>query len=96
MKDKIDKIVSNSINEINEFLDDDEKVEITSKTALFGDDSPLDSLKFFNLILAIEKNLSDELNLEIVLSDNDEEIYNGENFSNIETLKKHILEKIKN
>ncbi len=96
MKNKIDKIVSTSINEINEFLDDDEKVEITSKTALFGDDSPLDSLKFFNLILAIEKNLSDELNLEIVLSDNDEEIYNGENFSNIETLKKHILEKIKN
>ena len=96
MKDKIDKIVSNSINEINEFLDDDEKVEITSKTALFGDDSPLDSLKFFNLILAIEKNLSDKLNLEIVLSDNDEEIYNGENFSNIETLKKYILEKIKN
>lgn len=96
MKNKIDKIVSISINEINEFLDDDEKVEITSKTALFGDDSPLDSLKFFNLILAIEKNLSDELNLEIVLSDNDEEIYNGENFSNIETLKKHILEKIKN
>tara|TARA_B100001057_G_C22811600_1_gene935647 strand:+ start:1053 stop:1343 length:291 start_codon:yes stop_codon:yes gene_type:complete len=96
MKNQIDKVITKSIDEINEFLIDDEKVKISSKTILFGDQSPLDSLKFFNLILNIEKNLSEEFNTEIILSDSDEEMYNGKNFYNIDSLRKFIIMKIKN
>ena len=46
MKNNITEIIYEAINEINEFLDENDKINLNLNTYLFGDNSRLDSLKF--------------------------------------------------
>ena len=91
MKNNITEIIYEAINEINEFLDENDKINLNLNTYLFGDNSRLDSLKFFNLILSIESKLKTQLNKEILLTDNDEGMLQNKNFQTIKSLRDYIL-----
>jgi len=90
MQNKITNIIYESIEEINEFLDENEKIKLSLNTFLLGDKSNLDSLKFFNLILSIERKIKDNLNKEILLTDNDESIFESNNFKTVRDLRDYI------
>lgn len=90
MQNKITNIIYESVKEINEFLDENEKIKLSLNTFLLGDKSSLDSLKFFNLILSIERKIKDNLNKDILLTDNDESIFESNNFKTVRDLRDYI------
>jgi len=69
MKQKIIPIVYDIIDELNQQLGDEEKIEKSLETGLFGANSNLDSLGLVNLIVAIEQNIDDEFGVTISLAD---------------------------
>ena len=95
MNKKIINIIYESIDEINEFLDDDSKVQKKDNTILFDIDNGLDSLFFFNLILVIEKKVFESFNFKIILTDTDNLNYENNPFKSIKSTASHIENLIK-
>jgi len=69
MRAKIISMVYEAIDSINEQNDQDELIEKSENTTLFGKDSKLDSLGLVNLIVAVEQNIEDEFETTITLAD---------------------------
>ena len=69
MKEKIIKVVNNSIDELNQQLSEQERLEKSLETRLFGGNSILDSLGLINLIVAVEQNIEDEFDISLTLAD---------------------------
>ena len=70
MKEKIRGIVKDSVEELNEQLDDDKVIEFSEDVRLIGKKSVLDSMDFVTLITIIEERISDQLDLDIrIVSD---------------------------
>lgn len=92
MKEKIKRIVINSLNELNETLD--EKIDFNEGVILIGESAVLDSFDFVNLTVLIEESISDELDKEITLVN--EKAFSRKNspFKNINSLTDYILELI--
>ncbi|MGL4864551.1 MAG: hypothetical protein ACRC4T_15765 [Cetobacterium sp.] len=92
MKEKIREIVVNSLNELNETLD--EKIYFNEDVILIGESAVLDSFDFVNLTVLIEESISDELDKEITLVN--EKAFSRKNspFKNINSLTDYILELI--
>ena len=68
-RQQILSLVYASIETINEMETDEDKLELREDTFLFGRESKLDSLGLVNLIVDIEQRLSDELGIEVILTD---------------------------
>ena len=68
-KAKIIKIIFTSIDEINKILPNEQQLEKTNDTILFGDSGKLDSIGLINLIVAIEERIQDEFDVLITLAD---------------------------
>ena len=66
---KILHIVYEVMKELNEELEDEEKLELNESTNLFGRDSNLDSLGLVTIIVGVEQSILDELDIEIELAD---------------------------
>ena len=92
---KIINIIYISIDEINEFLDDDSKIKKKENTILFDSDNGLDSLSFFNLVLAIEKKIFEDFNVKIILTDIDDLDHNNNPFKTVLSTAQYIENKIK-
>ena len=93
MSDSIEKIIFDTIDQIN----DDLGVNIikASDSDLVGGESPLDSLGVITLLMELENNIEDSFGIELTLV-NDDVLSNEKNpLSNVNTLKIH-LEKIIN
>jgi len=59
MKKKIENIIYQSIDELNNFLlDNDQKLEKSLKLIIFGSDSMLDSLSTINFIVILEEKIN--------------------------------------
>ena len=69
MKEKIQQSIFNSIDSLNANLPNEEYIEKSNKTALFGSGSKLDSLDLINLVVAVEQNIEDEFDVTITLAD---------------------------
>lgn len=68
-KAKIIKILFTSIDEINNILPNEQQLEKSNDTVLFGDSGKLDSIGLINLIVAIEERIQDEFDMFITLAD---------------------------
>lgn len=68
MKDKIVKIISEALTEINEELDYDSLKNITEATEIFGGDDGLDSLSLVRLVTEVEMNVNDEFDSSVLLA----------------------------
>ena len=88
--EEIEKIVFESFDEINENLDDDEKLQKSSKSSIFGGDSSLDSFGLVNLIVSIEQSLEDKLGSPISLSDDKAISQKTSPFKDVETLVTYV------
>jgi D-alanine--poly(phosphoribitol) ligase subunit 2 len=66
---KVIEVINKSIDELNNQVDCDLRLEKSINTALMGSGGKLDSLGLINLIIAIEQNIEDEFDTSITLAD---------------------------
>ena len=94
MNQIVQDIILDSIREINEFRDEEDRIALSGDAVLMGDGGTLDSLGLTNLIVAIEERVENDLGKSIILFD--EAIFDeGANpFETVSTLATLIEEKI--
>jgi len=90
MQQKIEKIIIEVINEINEELENENLNNPTKETNLYGGNGALDSLALVSLITDLEERISDELEKDIVLADEKAMSQRTSPFRNVESLTNYI------
>ena len=91
----VEKIIFDSIDELNQQLNDADKLEKSPETILFGAGSKLDSLGLVNIITIVEQNLEDELDIAIELASERAMSQRRSPFKSVSTLTEYVLELIK-
>jgi acyl carrier protein len=69
MEAKIREIVYGALEELNSYRSSETPLEILDSLVLFGSGSPLDSLDLVSVITDVEEKLSDELSINLSLTD---------------------------
>ena len=95
MKDKINEILKEAINELNEQLDDDDKVEFNDETRFIGSKASIDSISLVTLISIIEELVEDKLDKWIQLVNEKAFSSKHSTFYSINTLAEYIDELLK-
>ena len=90
MKNRIEKIIIEVLNEINEELENENLNNPTSETKLYGGSGALDSLALVSLITDLEERISDEFEKDIILADEKAMSQKTSPFRNVETLTNYI------
>ena len=90
-KDDVQAIVLGALNEINDELDDDEKIDVSPQTRLFGSDAVLDSLSLVSVIVAVEAAVADASGRDVVLTDDRAMSEEVSPFTDVGTLTAYIL-----
>ncbi len=90
MQQKIEKIIIEVLNEINEELENENLNNPTSETKLYGGSGALDSLALVSLITDLEERISDEFEKDIILADEKAMSQRTSPFRSVETLTNYI------
>ncbi|MCI5218017.1 MAG: hypothetical protein D3914_02185 [Candidatus Electrothrix sp. LOE2] len=90
MKNKIEAIVINALEELNQELTRKELDNPTLNTKLFGESGVLDSLSLVSFITDIESLISDEFDKNIILADEKAMSQRVSPFRTVETLTVYI------
>ena len=94
MEDKIKQILCDSIDELNEQLDDDEQIAFDPSLRLIGSSSAMNSMTFVTFISIIEDLISDNLDLSVRLVNDKSFSAKNSPFFTLETLSNYIGELI--
>jgi acyl carrier protein len=86
----IEKIIIETLQELNEELENETLVNPTSKTKLYGTSGALDSLALVSFITDVEERISDAFDKEIVLADEKAMSMQTSPFRNVESLTLYI------
>jgi acyl carrier protein len=92
---EIKEILKEAISELNEQLDEDEKVEFNENTHFVGSSAAVDSITFVTLISIIEELIEDKLNTTISLVNEKAFSQKHSPFYSIETFSNYIQELLK-
>ena len=65
----VQKVIYDSIDELNQQLSEDDRLIKSSDTKLFGSNSKLDSLGLVSFIVMVEQNVDDEFSVSLTLAD---------------------------
>jgi|SRR5437899_12992024 len=84
-----------TIDEINETLPDNRKLEKSAETRLFGRQGGLESLEFVNFIVLLEQRIGDEFGLAVTLADEKAISRESSPFSTVERLSDYVTELLK-
>jgi acyl carrier protein len=90
MSEKIEKIIVDSLIELNEELEGNPLGNPTKSTKLFGANGALDSLALVSIITDLEERISDEFDKNIVLADEKAMSQRNSPFNSVESLTKYI------
>ena len=90
MQYKIEKIIIQTLKELNEELENEEFLNPSSKTKLYGGSGALDSLALVSLITDLEEKISDEFEKDIILADEKAMSQRTSPFRSVETLTNYI------
>ena len=96
MQDKIEKIIIETLVELNEELENESLENPSSKTKLYGANGGLDSLALVSFITDLEEKISDEFEKEIVLADEKAMSAKTSPFRNVESLTLYIKSLLEN
>lgn len=88
-------IIIDRIARLNEQLPEEERLNLTAETALWGGESGLDSLSLINLIVEIEEALQTRLGLRIEILEAGVMQDGAPQFATAEDLSRWIFERIK-
>ncbi|RXJ66832.1 hypothetical protein CRV08_12260 [Halarcobacter ebronensis] len=90
MQSKIEKIVLDTLIELNEELELKELENPTLKTRLYGGKSNLDSLALVSFIADLEERLDEEFDKQIVLADEKAMSQKTSPFRDVQSLVNYI------
>ncbi len=90
MKEKIEIIIIEALNEINEELENENLKNITKETKLYGGSGTLDSLALVSFVIDLEERISDEFQKDIVLADEKAMSQKTSPFRDVETLTNYV------
>jgi acyl carrier protein len=88
---EVETLIFDALRNLNEELSEDQRVEVSAETVLFGLNSGLDSLSLVSVVVDIESSLSN-IGLNISLTDERAMSQDVLPFSTVTTLKEYILE----
>jgi len=83
-----------TIDELNETMPDNCKLDKSAETRLFGDQGKLDSLGLVNLIVSLEQHVADQFGLAVTLADEKALSRKSSPFRTVETLTDYVIEKL--
>ena len=92
MKEKINKIILDSLQEYDEEADEDKLLEVSENTILLDKQGKLDSLDFVTLIVIIESNIFNKLEKNITIVSEKAFSKKYSPFKNVNTLTEFIVE----
>ena len=90
MQNKIEKVIIDSLIELNDELENSELNNPTKDTKLYGGNGALDSLALVSFITDLEERISDEFEKDIVLADEKAMSQRTSPFRNVEALTIYI------
>jgi acyl carrier protein len=90
-REKILKVIYNTIDEINLELDEDKKIEKSINTTLYGGSGTLDSFELVNFVVLLEEKIDDELEKITSLTDEKALSQKTSPFRTVESLVNYII-----
>ena len=84
------KIIFEAIDELNLDLEDNEKIQKSEETQLFGSGDSLDSLQLVSLLTIVEQKLEEETGDYISIADENAMSLDESPFKTVGTLKNYI------
>ena len=96
MQEKIEKIIIDTLKDLNEELENDYFINPNSKTKLYGGNGAMDSLALVSFIADLEDKISDEFEKDIILADEKAMSAKTSPFRNIESLTSYIKSLLEN
>ena len=96
MQEKIEKIIIDTLKELNEELENEAFLNPNSKTKLYGGNGAMDSLALVSFIADLEDKISDEFEKDIILADEKKKKKKTSPFRNIESLTSYIKSLLEN
>lgn len=96
MEDKIEKIIIETLKELNEELENETFENPNSKTKLYGVNGAMDSLALVSFMADLEDKISDEFEKDIILADEKAMSAKTSPFRNVESLTSYIKELLQN
>jgi acyl carrier protein len=91
VKEKIIKIISDALTEINEELDYDSLNNISESTEIFGGDEGLDSLSLVRLVTEVEMNVNDEFDSSVLLASEKAMSMRNSPYRNVASLTEFVM-----
>lgn len=68
-QERVEKAVAAALEQVNELLPEESRLEAHSETVLLGPSGRLDSMGLINLVVALEENLEREFQRQVQLAD---------------------------
>lgn len=96
MQEKIEKIIIETLKELNEELENEAFLNPNSKTKLYGGNGAMDSLALVSFIADLEDKISDKFEKDIILADEKAMSAKTSPFRNIESLTSYIKSLLEN
>jgi acyl carrier protein len=95
MTNQIEKIIVNSLVELNEELAKNKLDSPTKDTKIYGGNGALDSLQLVSFITDLEELISDEFDVDIILADEKAMSQRTSPFRNVDSLTIYIQKLLK-
>lgn len=95
MEEKVKKIIIDAIEELNEQLEVNQKIEYKEDLKLVGSKSVLDSISFVTLVAIIEDLISERFDQNIVIVNDKAFSQERSPFYSVTTLSNYIVDLIK-
>lgn len=95
MSDEVKNILKEAIEELNEQLDENDKVLFNESTRFIGSEACVDSITFVTLVTIIEELIEDKMNKKVQLVNEKAFSTKRSPFYSIETMTNYIDELIK-
>jgi acyl carrier protein len=91
---EVEKLVLETLDEINEGLEEPEKIDRSINTILVGHGGQIDSLGLVQLIVSVEQKVNDNFNVEVSIVDDKAFSQNHSPFRTVGTLIDFVTGKI--
>jgi acyl carrier protein len=90
MKDKAIEVIYSAIDDLNEQLSADRKLDKNPETVLLGSGGKIDSVSFINFIVLLEEKCQDKFGVPVCLTGEAVAMDDSYPFRNVGTLVEHI------
>lgn len=95
MENEIQNIIKDAVEELNEQLETEKKIEFNPEVRLIGKQSSIESMDFVTLVTIIEELISDRLNKDIRIVSDKAFSCERSPFHSIGTLTDFVIELVK-